>query len=261
MPTVRDKLWIFTCVAGSDNPSLEKGGFPEGSRMTPAEGAFYLGVPNLQMIRWEGLPAYPYDQYAEAFSPLKQVVWSIVGSGGREDEEELERVLELAERYPNVTGIYMDDFIRKEGEGVLTPEDLKGIRPRLKVGGRRLDLWVVVYIRQLDLPIFPLVEQCDIVNLWTWNSEQLVGLAKNLDRLEKLKPGGRVSLGCYLWDFHNARPVSVKDMEHQCGLGLKWLQEGRIESMSFLANTVMDIKTESPAWTRDWIQEVGDIEV
>ena len=261
MPTVRDKLWIFTCVAGSDNDSLKKGGFPEGSRMTPAEGAFYLDVPNLQMIRWEGLPAHPYDQYAEAFTPLKQVAWSIVGSGGRVDGEELERVIELAERYPNVTGAYMDDFIRSEGEGVLSPEDLKNLRPRLEVAGRRLDLWVVVYTHQLDLPIAPLLKQCDIVNLWTWNSDHLVDLEKNLDRLEKVKPGGRVSLGCYLWDFHNARPVSIPDMAHQCGLGLKWLQEGRIESISLLANTVMDIKTESPAWTRDWIREVGDLEL
>ena len=260
MGTVRDRLWIFTCVAGSDNESLEKGGYP-GSRMTPAEGAYYLDVPNLQMIRWNGLPAHPYDQFAEAFKPLKQVAWSIVGSGGRIDGEEIDWVTDLATRHPNVTGVYMDDFIRKEGDGALTPEDLQKIRPRLQVGGRRLDLWVVVYIRQLDLPIAPLLEQCDIVNLWTWNSEQLVDLEQNLERLETLKPGGRVSLGCYLWDFHNQRPVTVKDMEHQCSLGLKWLQEGRIESISFLANTVMDIGSEAPGWTRSWIREVGGIEL
>ncbi len=261
METVRDRLWLFTCVAGSDNDSLEKGGFPKGSRMTPAEGAFYLDVPNLQMIRWKGLPAHPYDQYAEAFRPLKQTAWSIVGSGGRVDGEEIDWVVDLATRHPNVTGAYMDDFIRKEGEGALTPEDLQALRPRLQLADRRLDLWVVAYVRQLDLPIAPLLEQCDIVNLWTWNSEVLVDLEKNLDKLEKLKPGGRVSLGCYLWDFHNQRPVTVEDMEHQCSLGLKWLQEGRIESISFLANTVMDIEADSPAWTRNWIQEAGGIEL
>ena len=44
--TVRDAFWIFTCAAGSDN---ERWGLPGPSRMTPAEGAFYLGVPNLIM--------------------------------------------------------------------------------------------------------------------------------------------------------------------------------------------------------------------
>jgi hypothetical protein len=261
METVRDRFWIFTCVEGSDNDSLKKGGFPEGSRMTPAEGAFYLDVPNLQMIRWCGLPAHPYDQWAEAFAPLKQIAWSIVGSGGRIDGEEIDWVVDLAKRYPNVTGVYLDDFIRKEGDGALTPEDLKRIRPRLDVAGRHLDMWVVVYQRQLDLPIAPLLEQCDIVNLWTWDSENLVHLERNLERLEKVKPGGRVSLGCYLWDYFNQCPVSISKMEHQCSLGLKWLQEGRIENMSFLANTVMDIGIESAPWTRSWIQEVKDIEL
>ena len=261
METVRDRLWIFTCVEGSDNDSLEKGGFPEGSRMTPAEGAFYLDVPNLQMIRWRGLPAHPYDQWAEAFTPLKQVAWSIVGSGGRIDGVEIDWVIDLAERYQNVTGVYLDDFIRKDGDGALSPEDLKNIRPRLEVAGRHLDMWVVVYQRQLDLPIAPLLEQCDIINLWTWDSDNLEHLEQNLARLEKLKPGGRVSLGCYLWDFYNQCPVSIPKMDHQCNLGLKWLQEGRIESITLLSNTVMDIGTESPAWTRRWIQEVKDIEL
>ena len=50
METVRDRLWIFTCVAGSDNDSLTQAGYTQGSRMTPAEGALFLDVPNLHMI-------------------------------------------------------------------------------------------------------------------------------------------------------------------------------------------------------------------
>lgn len=257
MGTVLDRLWIFTCVAGSDNDSLARGGFPEGSRMTPVEGAFYLSVPNLLMIRWRGLPAYPCDQYMTAFAPLKRVVWSIVGSGGQTEGDELDRVLDLAERYPNITGIYMDDFIRRDGAGALSVDSLKAIRSRLELSDRRLDLWVVLYTHQIDLPVAPYLEQCDIVNLWTWNSDDLAHLAQSLDRLEKLSPGSRISLGCYLWDFHNQHPVTVPQMEHQCKLGLKWLREGRIESIVFLANTVCDIGIESPAWTRAWIQKVG----
>ena len=193
------------------------------------------------------------------FPSLKQVTWSIVGSGGQVEGDELQRVLDLAERHPNVTGVYLDDFMRKDGRGALGVDDLANIRPRLNVAGRRLDLWVVLYVKQLDLPVSPYLEFCDVVNLWTWNSEDLQDLEQNLERLEAVNPGGRVSLGCYLWDFHNQRPVSIPKMEHQCELGLRWLREGRIETIVFLANTTCDIGIDSAPWTQAWIRKVGDL--
>ena len=41
--TVRDRLWIFTVVAGMNDDYLGMGGVYGGSRMTPAEGAFIPG--------------------------------------------------------------------------------------------------------------------------------------------------------------------------------------------------------------------------
>ena len=123
--TVRDKLWIFTCVAGADN---EGWGLPGKSRMTPAEGAFYLGVPNLLMIQWQGQPSRPFDQYAIPFRPLKRVVWSLVGSGGKTDEEDRKAALDLARRFPNMVGFIMDDFFHHDGSGSLTPEQLESLR-------------------------------------------------------------------------------------------------------------------------------------
>jgi len=49
MSNVREKLWIWGHEAGShDGQGLN--GLKGSSRMTPAEGAFYLGVPNLLMV-------------------------------------------------------------------------------------------------------------------------------------------------------------------------------------------------------------------
>ena len=47
-------------------------------------------------------------------------------------------------------------------------------------------------------------------------------------------------------------------MQKQCDLGLRWLREGRIEGMVFLANTICDLSLEPVEWTRRWIEEVGD---
>ncbi len=46
-------------------------------------------------------------------------------------------------------------------------------------------------------------------------------------------------------------------MKKQCELGRKWLKEGRIEGMIFLASNVCDLELETVEWTRKWIAEVG----
>jgi hypothetical protein len=46
-------------------------------------------------------------------------------------------------------------------------------------------------------------------------------------------------------------------MAHQCGLGLKWLREGAIEGIVFLASCICDLGLEAVEWTRQWVREVG----
>lgn len=93
-----DRLWIFTVDAGTNNrpttafPARNakyhiEDYAPGGSRMTPAEGAFRLGVPNLQFIRINNKPPLPddepgrkktsFEQYGISFQPLNRVVWSM----------------------------------------------------------------------------------------------------------------------------------------------------------------------------------------
>ncbi len=94
--TVRDRLWIFTCVAGADD---EGWGLPGPSRMTPAEGAFYLGVPNLMLIRWQGKPAILGSLWS--LIPAGIVVALVVVRTVFEDRllhEELDGYREYAER-------------------------------------------------------------------------------------------------------------------------------------------------------------------
>jgi hypothetical protein len=46
-------------------------------------------------------------------------------------------------------------------------------------------------------------------------------------------------------------------MELQCGLGLKWLKEGRISDLVVLGNTHLDIGAPSAPWMRQWIKQHG----
>lgn len=286
--TVRDRFWIFTVAAGLDNKSLELGGIRGGSRMTPAEGAFWLDVPNLLLIRSNEEPRLPGDepqrtktsfqQYAISFQPLNKVVWSVVGSGGKGGMAELDPFLPLAKEFSNFHGIYLDDFIidrkkrdngRVVGRPALSPTELESARLRLKAVGRPQEIWVTLYSHELlpdhprgigcDPPLSEFLHLFDVLTLWTWNSDELTTLDASLAALEAAAPKDRrIALGMYMWDFFNRKPVPVERMEHQCETGLKWLQEGRIHEMIFLANTVLDIGLPSAEFARQWIARVGD---
>ena len=301
--TVRDRLWIFTVVEGGNNkksPASPNGNVkhyiddfaPGGSRMTPAEGAFWLGVPNLLFIRSNSQPASPevevgrkktsYQQYATSFQPLDRVVWSVVGGGGEGGMRELPATLSLAKEFPNIRGIFMDDFVRPiprkkatdahTGRPAMPLADLRRLREQTKTNGRPLDVWVTLYthevnperknkaipFRSCEPPLAGFLGDFDVLTLWTWDSTEIPELEANLLALEKIAPKkARIALGLYLWDFQNKKPVSVELMKHQCDHGLKWLKEGRISDMIFLANTMLDVGMPSADFSRQWIKEHG----
>ena len=104
--TVLDRLWVFTCAANSDFIHLRR-----RSVMTLAQGAFFLGVPNIVVVQSSSQEAPcgrlhpPFAQYLLALRPLKRVVWSAVGSGGFHSAEETKEVLGLARTTPNFAGL------------------------------------------------------------------------------------------------------------------------------------------------------------
>jgi hypothetical protein len=267
--TVRDRLWIWGHEAGAHNGSW---GLQAPSRMTPAEGAYYLGIPNMIMVRYANRPAPPFDQYALAFTPLRRVVWSIVGDASTVDNDagntDIEELVRLGGCFPNVTGAIMDDFFRRP-----SPQDaassadpysrypvpaIQEFRRRLRTGSRPLELWVVLYAHDLDLPIRDHLAACDTVTFWTWQSRDLSRLEENIQRAEAIAPAQRKILGCYMHDYGNNAPMPVERMEYQCRKGLEWLREGRIVGMIFLASCICDLGLETVEYTRRWIAQVGD---
>jgi hypothetical protein len=140
------------------------------------------------------------------------------------------------------------------------PQDLAAAKRRMQaIDGRKLDLAVVVYNRQIDPGIVPILKDVDSVLFWTWDSSDLKDLEANFRRLKELLPGKKVFLGCYLWDFCSPpHTISTDLMEHQCELGLKWLRAGEIEGMIFLGTNIMVKNLKAVEWTREWIARVGN---
>ena len=121
----------------------------------------------------------------------------------------------------------------------------------------RLDAWVVLYTHEFDqeAKLLPHLELCDVVTLWTWTAAELAHLEQNFERFEQIVGSKRKVLGLYMWDYGAKQPMPLEAMKHQCELGLRWFQEGRIEGMIFLASCICDLGLEAVEWARRWIEE------
>ena len=302
--TVRDRLWLFGVPADGPRLFYEGAGYRGGSRITPAEGAHWLGVPNLMFITqpWNQPPAMAREkawktvttkeQYAISFQSLKRVQWAAVGSGGLGGLAEVPDIVTLAKDYSNITSIYLDDFVtrpytkRADGTTVGTPAmteaQLKSMRTQLGKAGRPMEVWTTIYTHEFDRkhrdfkdcepPLTDQMKHFDVVVLWTAKSADLRDLEKNLTLLESIKPKNcRIALGIYLWGYWDKDPAKADDksyvmgrpvppdlMEHQCGLGLKWLKEGRVSDLVILGLAGIDQGIPSAKWMRDWIKKHGD---
>jgi hypothetical protein len=255
--TVRDRLWLWGHEAGAHNGHWE---LPAASHVTPGQAAASLGIPNVIMVRYG--EAFDADAAVRDLSRVSRVVWSVVGAAGFTDGSEVGFVREQAAHDPRWVGVMMDDFFLRPHPGddrlaVHTVADLRAMREALVVAGRRLDLWVVLYDNQLDLPLGPHLEQCDVISYWTWRAEDLAALEPNFERLEALAPRQRKVLGCYMWDYGTSRPMPLPAFQRQCEQGLAWLKEGRIDGLIFLASCICDLDIDTVRWARDWIDREG----
>lgn len=262
--TIRDALWIWGQEAGCFHRNRNNcWNLPGMSRMTPAEGAFYMGVPNIMMVRFANQPMPPFRPHSIPLRPLKRIVWSIIGDSASTDNDrqpDLQEVITLAEDFPNLTGAIMDDFFRNDpaAPARFTAEQVEGFRRQLHSAGRPLDLYVVVYSRNLALPIRKYLDSVDVITFWTWQAKELEALESNFRRLEELSPQKRKVLGLYMWDFGAGAPMPLAAMEYQCRLGLEWLRKGRAEGLIFLASCIADLELDAVEYARRLIAQVGD---
>jgi len=151
---LRDRLWLWSHVAGSHTRTPEQWGLPGHSTIAPAAAAAYLNVPNVLMVRYELQPQPPFAECA----------------------------------------------------------------------------------RQLT---------------------DLMHLEDNFARFETIATGRRKVLGLYLWDYGSKAPMPLPAMERQCRLGVRWLEEGRVDGLILLGSCICDLNLQTAEWARRWIAGAG----
>ena len=261
-PDLRDRLWMW----GHDGNSLTGSyGLPAGGKIMPAEASGTMGIPNVCMIRLRNKPAPPFDEYVKQFARTKRLAWSIVDWTKEPYPEKKRMAFELADKLPNLTSIYLDDFFigdaiprKDEAPAKLTVAEIKALKGELDARQRPLDLSLVLYSNQLHPSIARHGEFCDVVSFWTWKASELNRLEQKFEAYRKIFPDKRTLLGIYMWDFGNSKPVTVEQMEHQCRLALQWFKEGKIEGMIFHCTILCDMKLEAVDYARKWIADHGN---
>ena len=259
----RDKFWMFGVRPHQDDVIIRK-----RSRITPAEAALMMDVPNMLMINCEGEPV-PFSEeaygYAESFCRMNKVLWGATGSGGFRVGNEEKFICTLAEKYPNIGGAFLDDLFHRfrgdpDSDAKMT-EFLRGIREGLDKGSRPLDMYIVWYTSEIDSLPTSATEYVDGITLWTYNCKELPLLEERFEAFKKKFPNKKIMLGIYMVDFPTGQPLSDEQMEKQCEFGLSQLKQGRLDGMIFEANSVMGVGFSSEKWLREWIDKVKYTEI
>ena len=265
---VRDKFWLFASRDHDDDIWYGKRGsdqIRQWSRITPTEGAAILGIENVMMITSDGVPV-PFSAdaygYMESFCRMKNVWWSAVGSAGCRVGNEEDFAIELAKKYPNLTGIFLDDVMITGGTVEESKKVIHAVRKTADKCDRKLELWATCYTSKInDYLDLELYEPLDGITVWDFDMSSIPNIVDGFEAYEKFLPNKRKMLGIYLYDYGKGVSVSKEFMKAKCEQGLQWIREGRCEGLIFLTNCNMGIGLESDYWLRDWIDEVGDQEI
>jgi len=258
---IKDMMWIW----GHDRGVHDYYKIPMKSKMTPLEGAMYLGAPNMCRVVFGGQPEPPFEQDALALDCLNKVVWSIIGDGSSTRNNnggaDIDAVAEVALNHPNIIGGIMDDFLNPHRIGMYTPQDLASFKRGLnEKTGREMQLWTVVYTHELNDAVKPYMKECDVATLWTWEAKNLIDLEGNFEKFRGFWDDKKPLLGgCYLWNYGGgSTPMPIDLLKYQMEFYRDLMISGRLQGVVFCSNNVCDVGLEAPAFIKNWIKEHGD---
>ena len=259
----KENVWLWGQMPNShheeDNNLYN---LPGVNKMTPREGAEFFGIDNVCLIVMEDKPSVDkFDSIAESLKDVKRVAWSVLGSGGskrnNDGGSDLDEMLNLARKYPNIMAGVADDFMRPERMKVYTPEILNGYKDRLHNEiGKKLEFWNVIYTHEIDDNAKPYLDVFDTIKMWTWEAKDLVNLDENYKKLRGYigedKP---LMCGCYMWDYGGHKPMPMDLMKYQLDKYYNWYEQGKIDGMIICSICIADLGLDTVEYTKNWLME------
>lgn len=258
MAHLRDRFWIWGHPEGRYNHEF---GNEQESRMTPLEGALYMGARNLFMVP-VGVNVN-VRQYNKSFTPLRSVGWAIDNAAA--DPAALNQLIEQAKDFPNITCGVFDDFVGYLAKHPIPPERFLAVRERMHTQAvRPLSMWMVLYTHEFgvdeaqDQAFQPYIDAFDGVIMWTWEERRLDRFEEKYARFKELTKNRRRMLGLYLYNFGECRPATAEAARWQLERYTQLLRAGEIEGIVLHTNTMADL--DHPAYDVEtaWMREHGD---
>ncbi len=270
MATVREKIWMYGAVCGAYHLATHYH-LPGVNTVDCAEACRKYGISKAVMDVCVKGPFYPFDAESEKLSFLDELVWTIIPSGGVQRYEDaffdMEEVIRQIQKYPNVKGIFCDDFqIRRRT--LCSPEKLLQLKETVAASSPRpIDMWLVVYAadvfteRVTPHHILDYIHIADTISFWSWHPFHLKVLREHLQFTRSKAPGKKVNLGIYLWDFSAGTPLEDAVMEHQLDLALELLHSGVLSGLTICASCIMGLGIRAEEIFARWLEKHGDEEV
>jgi len=264
-PNLRDRLWMWGHGPGTTNNLYN---IPTGKNIDMADAIDYMGIPNICVIRWEGKPEPPFDEYIKQFHKTKRVAWSVIDGAPQSYVQKKQWAFELSEKMPNLVNIFLDDYIGIKGDAPVDPQDspaaltvdqIRALRKEMNSLKRPTDLSMVLYSHELQPGIKRHVDACDVISFWTWHATDLTILKDNFKRYREIVPDKPTLLGTYMWDFGNSKPITMELMKLQLDFALDKFKQGEIEGMIFHCTPLVDLGLEAVEYSKKWIAEYGDL--
>lgn len=226
--------------------------------MTPEEFSVAYGVPNAFVVSYAGNINPPFDALADRLSGLQEIKWSILGDAGTPlPEAELaytEEIIELAKKYPNVTGGVIDDFYSPKRLERFSPAVLQKIQKKLSENG--LDFWAVLYEVHIAEENLKEYYDCfDGITYWIWKQEHIDDLDAYLELFFDRFPNKRKMLGIYIWDYARLVPMEQERFIKQLDKYAALLLERKVEGLIVCSGCAGDANLETNRFLKRYLRE------
>ncbi len=166
---------------------------------------------------------------------------------------EAEKLSQLSVKFPHVTGGFIDDTTCMFTYDSYNTDMPARIREALHSHNPQLQLWIVVYVSQLEEAYWqPFLPFIDIVSLWM-GEEDIPSLERHVERCRAVFPGKKINVGSYIRNYRAMRPLPLDKIALQYETMYRLWQAGRIDGYSILSACEIDIALPECEWIRDFI--------
>lgn len=276
--TVRDRVWVWT---NSEIPSAEDRMLSRFAQASPSQRARLLEIPNVVL----GGFGMPNDMDAaraitREATDAERLVWKIAVDGelvtsGKQGkspyawyDQRMEQVRTLADEFPKIRGVIIDDLSTVGLKGGIQAEHIHHLRSLLPVPNDRIRIWGELYTKSLndfilrpggnDYGLTDAVRALDVIVLTEWNAAELSQLAQNVAQCREVFPDHDLMMNIVLYDFDGHRRLPIRLLKYQCETSLQMLHAGTIQGIVITA-TIND--PQAIGFTTDWLGSVRDQEL